>query len=114
MSKGLKAWETIKNNYLLHNELIGDEIDIIEKELKDCEDLLPFIDGFKSGELIVVRLEDEIIHRKKVRALEIIKNKRIDIEYIKCCETYEQYQTICSYWNELTQADFDLLKEVLQ
>ena len=48
-----------------------------------------------------------------LKALDIIKNKRVNIEYIKCCETYEQYQTICSYWNEITQVEFNLLKESL-
>lgn len=48
-----------------------------------------------------------------IKALEIIKEKKVDLEYLKCCETYEQYKTICSYWNEITKEEFDLLKEIL-
>ena len=46
-------------------------------------------------------------------ALDIIKNKRINLEYIKSCNNYEQYKIICSYWNEITKEEFDLLKKVL-
>ena len=49
----------------------------------------------------------------KLQAFEIIKEKKVNLEYLKCCETYEQYKTICSYWNEITKKEFDLLKEVL-
>lgn len=49
----------------------------------------------------------------RLTALEIIKEKRVNIEYLKCCEYYEQYKTICSYWNEITEKEFYLLKEVL-
>lgn len=54
------------------------------------------------------------IIRRELKALEIIKKKRVNLECIKCCDTYEQYKTICSYWNEITQEDFQLLKEVLK
>lgn len=48
-----------------------------------------------------------------LKALKIVKKKRINLEYLKCCESYEQYKTICSYWEEITQKEFDLLKDVL-
>ena len=54
----------------------------------------------------------EIIE-KELKALEIIKNKNVELEYLKCCEDYEQYKTLCSYWNEITEEECDLLKEVL-
>lgn len=63
----------------------------------------------KNAELCIEMLR----HRKQLKALEIIKEKRVNLEYIKCCDTYEQYKTICSYWNEITQKEFELLKEVL-
>ena len=50
---------------------------------------------------------------KKDKALEIIKEKKVNLEYLKCCENYEQYKTICSYWDEISEQEFDLLKEVL-
>ena len=48
-----------------------------------------------------------------LEALEILRNKKVNLEYLKCCENYEQYKNICSYWNEITKQEFDLLKEVL-
>ncbi len=56
----------------------------------------------------------KLIVEKELKALGIIKEKKVNLEYIKCCETYEQYKTICSYWNEITQKEFNLLKEVLE
>lgn len=53
------------------------------------------------------------IIEKELKALEIIKDKRVNLEYLKCCETYEQYCLICSYGNEITKEEFDLLKEIL-
>ena len=50
---------------------------------------------------------------KELTAFDIIKKKRVDLEYLKCCENYEQYKTVCSYWNEISKKQFDLLKEVL-
>lgn len=54
------------------------------------------------------------LEEKLLRALEIIVDKQVNIEYIKCCDIYEQYKVICSYWNEITRADFNLLKEITQ
>ena len=51
---------------------------------------------------------------KVVEALDIIKEKKVNLEYLKSCENYEQYKTICSYWNEITETEFNLLKEVIQ
>jgi hypothetical protein len=59
---------------------------------------------------------DELLDiiEKSLKALELIETKRINIEYIKCCETYEQYKTICSYAYEITKEEFDFLKEALR
>lgn len=45
--------------------------------------------------------------------LKILK-KRIDLEYLKCSESYEQYKTVCSYWNEITEEEFYKIKEWLE
>lgn len=50
---------------------------------------------------------------KELTALRIIKNKKVDLEYLKCCKNYKQYKTVCSYWNEITEEEYELLKEVL-
>ena len=50
---------------------------------------------------------------KSLKTLEIIKNKKVNLEFLKCSENYEQYCLICSYGNEITKEEYDLLKEVL-
>ena len=55
-------------------------------------------------------VEDYLMQKK---ALEIIRSKRVNLEYLKCCETYEQYKTVCSYHDEINQNEFDSLKEIL-
>ena len=85
-------------------------LDRLETELKDYEELK------KLKLLPYPKVNDEEYRRnvvKSLQALEIIKEKRVNLEYIKCCENYEQYKTICSYWNEITEEEYDLLKEVL-
>ena len=57
--------------------------------------------------------EDWKTVRKGLEALEILKVKKVNLEYVKCCDTYEQYKTICSYWSEISKEEFELLKEVL-
>lgn len=126
MNKELAAWEKIKNNYLLLNTFVGNEIEIIETALKNYVELTnkpvilygrthantqALIDTICKNykEVKIINLEDE----KKLKALEIIKAKRVNLEYLKCCENYKQYKTICSYWNEITQEEFELLKGVL-
>lgn len=53
------------------------------------------------------------IIEKELKALEIIKSKRVNLEFLKCSENYEQYCLICSYGNEISKEEYDLLKEVL-
>ena len=65
------------------------------------------------NELILIDESKVLKMIKSLKALEIIKNKRVNLEYLKCCETYEQYKTVCSYWDEINQQEYDLLKEVL-
>lgn len=48
------------------------------------------------------------------KGAEIIRCKRVNLEYIKYCENYEQYKTICSYWNEITEEEFEIVKRILK
>ena len=64
--------------------------------------------------------EFEII-KKELKALEIIKTKNVDIDYIKTCfydkkGGFKDYNAwAVQYENEeLTQEEYDLLKEVLE
>ena len=59
-------------------------------------------------------VHDYLIIEKELKALEIIKDKRVNVEWLLKCfkdydlETYNTYQT-----KPLTQEEYDLLKEVL-
>lgn len=102
MSKELEALERIKKWFPFKtNELEYQDICIIETALKRLE----------QAENCVFTSKEDV--KKEHKAFEILKEKKVNLEYLKCCETYEQYKTICSYWNEITQEEFNLLKEKL-
>ena len=58
---------------------------------------------------------------KKLKALEIIKEKKVDVLDFTSCANYETYMFFFKLWNWngeyddfiLTQEEYDLLKEVL-
>lgn len=50
---------------------------------------------------------------KLENAIEILAYKRVDLEVLKCCETYRQFKELCQYWDNLTREEFELLREVL-
>lgn len=51
---------------------------------------------------------------KPLKALEIIKEKQVDIHWLKGCKSLEEYNDCVNPWEEpLTQEEYDLLKEVL-
>lgn len=110
MSKGLESLERI---YCHLPKIDGDRFkkdkEIIENALKNYEHLEKELCFVKTMEDLTI----EAIKDKKLKALEIIKKKRLNLEYLKCCENYEQYKTLCSYFSEINRDEFDLLKEVL-
>lgn len=101
----LRALETIKENSAYALMFIDDAYCLVDTE----DNKFDIIDDYEVNSKGVIDNGTQ----KKLRALEIIKEKKINLEYLKCCETYEQYKTICSYWNEITKEEYDLLKEVL-
>lgn len=52
---------------------------------------------------------------KEVKALKIIKAKRVDIDMFLKCENINSYNYTIQYWHgyALTQEEYDLVKEVL-
>lgn len=117
----LEDLETIKKPYI-HCDNINEflyvytpEISNIEKTLKEYEEL----------KLIVKSLDDKdkqdlVIILKKLKALEIIKLKQVNVySFIqKNPKTFEEYQDIDDEIEQLSEVslskeDFDLLKEVL-
>ena len=135
MSKGLEAWERIKKG--IDNNVwecvYWDDIELIEKELKEYEYLDSFFQKIKDKYGIddldylehICRNHERLV--KKDKALEIIKNKNVFVwgfihrkEEIKHFEqTYDYYKTHYGYFHSgykfelLTEEEYDLLKEVL-
>lgn len=128
MSKGLVALETIIQYNDLRNPVRGQMylINIIEKELKRLEKIddkkvvymtstqgqaQKVIDELsKHKEVVITNLSDQ----KKLKALEIIKEKKVNVGLLLRCATVERYNKgICYEPRHLIQEEFDLLKEVL-
>lgn len=57
--------------------------------------------------------EDNEIIEKSLKALEIIKDKRVNVWLLLCCDTIIKYNTGLCSGIYLIQTEFDLLKEVL-
>jgi len=101
----LDAEDLSGDNYYI-NDNASKDFDIIENALKRLDELDTWINQSNTTKIKALN--------NKLKALEVIKEKKVNLEYIKCCENYEQYKTVCSYWNEITQEEFDLLKETLE
>lgn len=59
-------------------------------------------------------LNDKAIVEKELKALEIIKKKTVDIWLIQNKKTLKQYNSMVDESRQLTEEEFDLLKEVLE
>ena len=104
MSKELDALENIKH-YDSRVGLHESDYNIIETALKDYENL-----KLKHRSMQDAVLDDF----KKLKALEIIKEKRVNVQELYYSDNVEEYNEHISHSEKpLTQAEFDLLKEVL-
>lgn len=104
---------------------LNKRLDIIETALKVLEQLQIIIGAEKIEDLPKVALETEnacysnshILKKaeNKLKALEIIKNKKVNVGDFVRCKTIEDYNDYLCYGEKekLTQEEFDLLKEVL-
>ena len=81
-----------------------EDLDDLEKDLKDKEGL--------ARALSIVSCEngDLLIYKK---ALEIIKEKDVDITSFRCSSSLENYNLKENGFIPLTQEEYDLLKEML-
>lgn len=85
----------------------------IEKHLKD------YVFHFEMGKVdeMFINNSFEIIE-KALKALEIIKNKQVNVRYLFQCKSLRQYNFIYEGTNQselcLTEEEYDLLKEALQ
>ena len=111
-SKGLEALNEIEKfieknlSKTKDNESfnLGFDIGIIEKELKEYEGAKNHIEALHKE-----RVENAL----KLKALEIIKNKWVNVLYFRGCSSLEEYNSHHASWYKLTQEEYELLKEVL-
>lgn len=134
MSKGLEALKEIKIcNYYEDDECIDDDylsigkyISIIEKELKEYEEIKTYMQQYEIEDIEELRrvLHNDWVARQKfktdnaniINAFEIIKEKRVWVAYLSKCDTCEDYNNgIFDFGkeNHLTQEEYELLKGVL-
>jgi len=96
---GLEALEKIDHTVCLNNLAKNIVWNIDKEENCDCESVEQFVDCYDTIE-------------KELKVLEIIKNKKVDIRrFIQY--THNLFDYNAGVWNELTQQEYDLLKEVL-
>lgn len=101
MNKGLEELEKIKNWLYTHDLQALCDIDTIEKELKE-------------GEKAQFKLKALGNFVKKDKALEIIKEKLVNLFHLVHTDTKEAYNDLVSeHYRELTQEEYDLIKEVV-
>ena len=130
MSKELEALKKLVNDEILQkykdsrnidfywNDEIAQEIDIIEKALKDYERYKPLIENIQDGLASAIAFEDLKVLITRSKTLEIIKKKQVAVdEFIRCCKkennSLEEYNNFAGDKNSLTQDEFVLLKEIL-
>ena len=86
MSKGLGALESIKQTIRLKND--------------------GYINLFETLDFLSIE--------KELKALEIIKKKKVNLELLPQCNNVRIYNKCVHYFDrQLDQEDFDLLKEVI-
>lgn len=112
IEKGLKESEQIKA--VLQDFHLANPQNLIDY-LKNCKELEKEYSRLVGEKTFLVnKVADE---QKKLKALEIIKDKRLDVAWlIKWLKSddYDRYHHVMLYHREdLTQEEYDLLKEVL-
>ena len=120
--KPLEALERIRElrqEYASKMPSIEEELSIIETELKRLEELeIENSKQFKEKwvqDNLAMTFELNVAN-EKLKALEIIKEKRVDVKCLFFSNSLEEYNGTINQrdlYLELTQAEFDLLKEWL-
>lgn len=62
---------------------------------------------------ISMSIEDWNKNQKKLKALEIIKEKEVNVYLLNCCNNLYEYNNWASDEEQLTKEEYELLKEVL-
>ncbi len=139
MSKELEALQRIRKNLTRYSdsddkpylyEQDKRDLDIIEAALKDYELMKQtkfivndkkineddVLEQLKKGIITVNNLKIESLFdeetQKKLKALEIIKEKRVNVHYLMLYQSYIEYNDLfCK--KQLTETEWNLLKECL-
>lgn len=86
------------------------------ESLEDLRNYLDFIKTERFNKTNLIRYFNERFNNieKSLQALEIIDSKRVDTHWLKVCNSLDEYNDNRDEWEiELTQEEYDLLKEVL-
>lgn len=105
MSKELEALRMLEQVCLVANVAnMSEQINLIETALKDYEKRL----------ILAKEYQDINNVAKRLKALEIIKDKKVNVGLLSRCVTGERYNKgICYEPRHLTQEEYDLLREIL-
>lgn len=98
----------------------GEELAVIETALKNAKGF-EYADNKEGGSCRLIPIEETREQDKKVKAFDVIRDKRVDVGYLFEMidlfgeESLTQYNLSCyGIKKKLTQKEFDLLKEVLK
>ena len=83
-----------------------EDLEVADEQGKTVKDILPYF--CENVETALVKTE------KEHSALEIIKEKNVNIYQIKYMETLDDYNSVRGEEDRLTEEEFNLLKEVLE
>ena len=110
----LQAFENIIVDLTPHlKNANAEEIKIVENALKEKEKkIVGTTTVDKALEQFLIDSCPEV--KKKLKALEIIKEKEVDIIILKISENLQQYNLKEEGRVPLTQEEYDLLKEIFQ
>lgn len=116
-----KVIETALKDYELakQTKIITVDKEISDDDLEKLTSQRMFVDNSEQCEIKLLLNEE---FQKKITALEIIRNKKVDVPYI--IENPEEKDVIwynsrftgvlCEGWRMLSQEEYDLLREVLE
>lgn len=119
MNKELEALGRLRNTFALLTEIYAQDVlqdaTIIESAFKDYEKLKDEYDRLESIYTHFIKQYNQLMkdHSKVLKALEIIKNKEPSIMRIRLTRNSQHYNAIMSKRRELTEEEYNLIKEVL-
>ena len=123
MSKGLEALKDLKEQFELLGIKSNPYLKIIEKELKDYEELKTYMQQYGTENIEETRrvLHNVWVSRQTfktditnvIKALEIIKENDVDVTALKISINLKQYNCKEDGRCPLTQEEYNLLKETM-